>query len=461
MEGGGQRLRDRSRALHPHVHDLDPRRRGAVGPRAQRAARQRPPGLGARGRRAVDHGGAGRPRPPRRDLAGVVARAGVLLVRRVVLLVDDDQAEPRHRGEHGAPRAQHHVGLALAHAPVLLGPLGPRHRRVPDAHGLAQARPQARQQLGRQGDLGDEDDRAAPGRADLGDRPQVDLGLARPGHPVQQQRAAVAHRPAHALERLALVGGELGRDVGRRRLAAHRAQRARGGGLGREGDGPVGRHAPQRRHGRPRSAAEVGGGHRATRLRERRRDRPAAGAARLERAGDQRGRQPLGRTGGRRRQHPVAARAAPQGPVGARRQHQLQAGGGGRQVVARRPERELDQLRRDRRRVDHPRQRRQPALVGRRAAPHHHAQHPAAAERARHQGAGHGAVLEIGRDGVVEHPVEAAGLDQGVDLGRGGPPGRRRRRGCGGPARGRRRPPPRRSGPAGRRPRGRCRWPPR
>ena len=60
-----------------------------------------------------------------------------------MLLVDHHEPEARDRREDGAAGAEHDVGLALAHPPVLLGALGPRHGRVPDADALARAAPAA------------------------------------------------------------------------------------------------------------------------------------------------------------------------------------------------------------------------------------------------------------------------------------------------------------------------------
>ena len=50
--------------------------------------------------------------PLDRDRARVVARVGVLLVRLVVLLVDDDQPETLHRREDGGACADDDPGLA-------------------------------------------------------------------------------------------------------------------------------------------------------------------------------------------------------------------------------------------------------------------------------------------------------------------------------------------------------------
>ena len=395
VQRGGERPRHRAGALQAHVHHLDPRRGRAVRAGPQRAPRKRPPGLGAGGRGAVDDGRPGGAGPPGGDLARVVARGGVLLVRGVVLLVDHHEPEPGDGREDRAAGPEHDVGLSLAHAPVLLGALGPRHGRVPHAHPLAQARPQSGQELGREGDLGHEHDRAAPGRPRLGDRAQVHLRLARAGDAVQQERPALAQRADDRLEGLRLVGGERRGLVARGRVAAHRLQGARGRRAGLEGDHAVGGHAAQRRHGRPGRPAQLGRGHRAPGLGQGVGHGPPPGAPGRSRAprasaAVRRGAAPAG---GVARAH-SPSRAAPQGAVGAGRQHQLQAGRRGRQVVAGGPERELQELGRHRRRVHDARERRQAALVGRRAPADDHPQHASAAQRARHQRPGDGGAVE-------------------------------------------------------------------
>ena len=66
------------------------------------------PALGARRRRAVDRDRTLERGALRGDGAGVVARVGLLLVRRVVLLVDADEPEPRQRREHRRAGADDH-----------------------------------------------------------------------------------------------------------------------------------------------------------------------------------------------------------------------------------------------------------------------------------------------------------------------------------------------------------------
>ena len=135
--------------------------RGA-GPRARRAracrrsrpaaGRRRPPAPGARRRSsrsqlsgrgvaepATSTAPAARAAAPR-HVAGVVAGVGLLLVGRVVLLVDDDQAESGDRGEHRRPRADADPRLAAPQALPLVAPLALAERRVQDRHPVAEAR---------------------------------------------------------------------------------------------------------------------------------------------------------------------------------------------------------------------------------------------------------------------------------------------------------------------------------
>ena len=362
----GQRPRHRPGPLGPHVHDLHPGQRRAVGARAQRAPRQRMPGLRARRGRAVDDGGAGRARPPGGDLAGVVAGRGVLLVRGVVLLVHDHQAEPADRREDGASRAQDHVGVALADAPVLLRPLGGRQRRVPDGDALPQARAQPPQQLRREGDLGHQDDAAPAPRPRRRDGPQVDLGLAGSRHPVEEEHASICHRRLRGRQRVRLVAGQGGRLVGSGRRAADGLEGAGRDGLGRQVDDPGVRHAPHGRERGARPAAQVRGGQPPARRRQRLGHRPPAGPLRRLRARPRPGHKALGRPPRRGPEDPGAVRAAAQGAVRAGGQHEAQARGPGSEVVARHPEREIEEVRRHGRRV---RPRRPGGRAGPRASP--------------------------------------------------------------------------------------------
>src|SRR5688572_20886936 len=75
--------------------------------------------LGRRRGRGQDDDAAAEPRAHDRQVAGVVAEAILLLVGRVVLLVDDDEAEPRDRREECRAGADDRPRLAAPDAPPL------------------------------------------------------------------------------------------------------------------------------------------------------------------------------------------------------------------------------------------------------------------------------------------------------------------------------------------------------
>src|SRR5262249_61157908 len=91
-----------------------------------------------RARRAENDQRAGALRAHDRDVAGVVARALLLLVRAVVLLVDDDQPEALDRREHGRARADHHVDLAAADSLPLIVSLAVAESAVLDGDALGE-----------------------------------------------------------------------------------------------------------------------------------------------------------------------------------------------------------------------------------------------------------------------------------------------------------------------------------
>ena len=122
-----------------------------------------------------------------REVTRRVARAFLLLVRRVVLFVDDDEPEPRHRREHREPRAEHHVGEAEVRREPAGEALGRRQCTVQrDDVATGESLCEASFELRREVDLGHQHQRL-PARIQtaLG-RAQIDLGLAAAGHAVQQ-----------------------------------------------------------------------------------------------------------------------------------------------------------------------------------------------------------------------------------------------------------------------------------
>ena len=84
------------------------------------------------------------PRPLSRatagDVARVVAGIGLLLVRGVVLLVDDDQAQAGHRRKHRRARADADARLAAAQPLPLVAALALAEGRVEDRDPVAEPR---------------------------------------------------------------------------------------------------------------------------------------------------------------------------------------------------------------------------------------------------------------------------------------------------------------------------------
>ena len=124
------------------------------------------------------------------DVTGVVARVALVLVGRVVLLVDDDQAELLDGREHGRARPDRDPRLADAQPAPLVVALAVGERGVQQRDGVAEAGGEPRHGLRRQRDLGHEHDHALVALERPGRRAEIDLGLARTGHAVQQPRLA-------------------------------------------------------------------------------------------------------------------------------------------------------------------------------------------------------------------------------------------------------------------------------
>ena len=142
-----------------------------------------------RRRRAAEHAhGAEHVRAEDRHVARVVANALFLLERRVVLLVDDDEAERVDRREERAASADRDVDLAAAKPRPHVEALARREPRVQHRDVVAEASAEARDELRRERDLRHEHDGAATELLRLGDGAQVDLGLARAGDAVEQER---------------------------------------------------------------------------------------------------------------------------------------------------------------------------------------------------------------------------------------------------------------------------------
>ena len=110
----------------------------------------RVPALGTRRRAAEDGDRALERRPLRGDGPRVVARIRLLLVRRVLLLVDADQAEPAHRREHRRACADDDPRVAARDPLALVPPLRVGQRRVQDRDAVAEAGAEPADRLRRQ-----------------------------------------------------------------------------------------------------------------------------------------------------------------------------------------------------------------------------------------------------------------------------------------------------------------------
>jgi hypothetical protein len=229
------------RALVVGVDDLNQRGQAALGgpvgddrAPAGPLGGERGGGLGRRQGADQQAGGVLGGGPVERDVAGVVARGALLLQQVAGLVVDDDQAEARQRGEHGGAAADGDAGAAGAQLqPVpVAAPVG-RPGQVggvgePLADGVGDGRPG--------GDLGRDHDGAAPAGQDQLDEVGDDLapvgaGL---GPPPPDPGAApsggeVGQGGGHPL-------GRRGGDARRHRGGRRGGERGDGGGLLDGGD---------------------------------------------------------------------------------------------------------------------------------------------------------------------------------------------------------------------------------
>ena len=140
----------------------------------------------------------------------MIARSRGLLERILMLLVDDDESEPRRRCEDGAACADDHADPARGDLPPLVVAFGGREVAVENGH-AAEAGPEAVARLRRQTDLRHEHDRLLSSGERLLDGLQVDLRLAAAGHAEEHDRLVTAgpHGRDNGLECPRLRGRQL------------------------------------------------------------------------------------------------------------------------------------------------------------------------------------------------------------------------------------------------------------
>ncbi len=177
--------------LLPHVDDVDVGERTVVDPLRQPdevvAAVARVRRRLERRRRRPEHDQrVFHPAADHGDVAAVIPRQVVLLVRPVVLFVDDDESDVLERREDRRPGAHHDRDVAAANAVPLIVTLAVGQAAVLNGDLCSEARTKEARERGRQRDLGREDQNAPAGRHDERREPEVQLGLAASGHAVEQ-----------------------------------------------------------------------------------------------------------------------------------------------------------------------------------------------------------------------------------------------------------------------------------
>ena len=149
--------------------------------------------LQGRRRTAQDDRHVAQSRTIDRNVSRVVAHAVLLLERPVVLLVDDDQAEPRQRREDRQSCAHDELRIASGSGEPMVEPLGRRQRAVQNRDARSRQRhSNALLKLRRQIDLGYEQQRLPARADDACCSREVDLGLPAPGHALQQRGCELA-----------------------------------------------------------------------------------------------------------------------------------------------------------------------------------------------------------------------------------------------------------------------------
>ena len=172
--------------------------------------------------------------PHHRHVAGVVMRAILLLVGLIVFFIDHDEAKIGVGQKQRGARAHHDRCFAgRDRGPVAL----PRPRGqfgMPFQRPHPEAQREAVEKLAGQRYFRHQDQRLLAATDDLGDRLEIDLGLARTGDAIEQRdmKGAVGGERAHGIHRAVLLAREFGPPMvrigrGRRQRRRHRLGRQR------------------------------------------------------------------------------------------------------------------------------------------------------------------------------------------------------------------------------------------
>jgi hypothetical protein len=172
-------------------------------------------------------GRADQPRAHHRHVAGVVADAILLLERGVVLLVDHDQPELANGRNSAERRANHDADPALGDRPPGLAPLEAGQARVPGGRACSRSGPRSASATARSARSPAAAPAPAGRRERRGDRLEIDLGLARARHAVEQgRRKGAASTLAIKASAAVFCSADRSGPRARRRLREGRAHRA-------------------------------------------------------------------------------------------------------------------------------------------------------------------------------------------------------------------------------------------
>ena len=127
-----------------------------------------------------------------RYLDRVVPRRDLALVAALVLLVDDDEAEPFNRRKHGAAGANHDLCPPEPNAPPLIEPFAGAQPAVQNRDIIRKPRPEPADRLRRERDFRHQHDRLLAGADAALNTAHIDLGFSASGHAVQQKGFACA-----------------------------------------------------------------------------------------------------------------------------------------------------------------------------------------------------------------------------------------------------------------------------
>ena len=180
-------------------------------------------GLDRRRRRRQHHRKLGDVGAHHRHVAGMIVHAVFLLVDRVMLLIDDDEAEIGIGQEQRRARAGHDADLAGRHRMPGAGAHARAQLGMPFGRAHAEPRREAIEGLRGERDFRHQDQALAAPRHRLRDRLEIDLGLARAGDAVEQGDGIAAGRaPRPAAPRPPRPGPARNRERDSRDRAAAR-----------------------------------------------------------------------------------------------------------------------------------------------------------------------------------------------------------------------------------------------